>query len=293
MNNPIKIKIIIILHIDSKIKDTKRVNAEKRRVKYENKNAGGYELLYPSDDKDDMQRYAKYSKEALKIWEKFTGSYKPKDTPAKQNTPKITKKGNKGSTSSIATTNRTSKKSSVRLSFGRSNNSKTTAKKLKKMPTEKIGIECEDAPLNNYDKVSVKFSSGLESVQSMSTAKNTLPAAPGPHPDISESKYTLERNNSSSSLCQNNKYELSMRKNFEDYKRDTNRSSNTLIKRRENQFQSIGRPSQKARYNILGPNSNFTNPGRILPQLPNNSDKLSRGHAAWGSKPEASKWYDF
>ena len=100
-------------------KNNKRNLAAKKRYKHEANNLGGYELLYPSENKEDTERYDKYLKEAHKIWEKFTGITKPNNDNKKHNTPKIVKKNTKCSTSTIANTNRTSKKSSVRLSFGR------------------------------------------------------------------------------------------------------------------------------------------------------------------------------
>lgn len=72
-----------------------------------------------------MERYDRYSKEAIKIWEKFTGMTKPNNNDNKKhNTPKITKKNQKGSTSSITSTNRTTKKNAVRLSIGRNAHSR-------------------------------------------------------------------------------------------------------------------------------------------------------------------------
>lgn len=124
-------------------------NAEKKRIKYESKNHGGYELLYPTENADDMERYKGYAKEALAIWEKFTGSYKPKDKEMNNsklnNTPKI-KTNTKASTTSITTSTRGSKKGSVRLSLGRTlqsreKNGKVVKKRIKKTYSEKIGIE--------------------------------------------------------------------------------------------------------------------------------------------------------
>lgn len=82
-----------------------------------------------------------------------------------------------------------------------------------------------------------------------------------------------------------------MRKNFEDNKRDFNRSSNTLIKRRENQFLSLGRSGHKMRYNVQGVNPNSISNNRILPKLGNNAEKYgTKPQIGWSTRPEAQKW---
>ena len=83
-------------------KDDKRKAAQSKRMEWELKNWGNYELLYPSVNTGDNVKYAKYSEEAMNIWEKFTGSYK-------QSTPKLKSKLQKGSSSSITSSTRASK----------------------------------------------------------------------------------------------------------------------------------------------------------------------------------------
>lgn len=134
----------------------------------------------------------------MKIWEKFTGSYKPKQEI--NNTPKI-KKNKNGSTLSITTTNRGSKKSVARLSFARTlhsrdKSSKMPAKRIKKMASEKIGIEWEDSRVSSVDMMTSKFHSGFDSTIAANTAKNTIQ---------SSNTHTLERNNSSSTFWANTK----------------------------------------------------------------------------------------
>jgi hypothetical protein len=128
-------------------KKEKRKIAENKRHQYEEKNLGNYEILFPSPKEEDNTRYSKYADEALKIWEKFTGSYKP--PPTKVSTPKLNKKLQKGSSTSITTTTKTSKKSSVRLSVGRSSkvknkDTKIQMRKIKKTYSEKIDVESTD-----------------------------------------------------------------------------------------------------------------------------------------------------
>jgi len=122
-------------------KQEKKNIAEKKRHKYEENNQGNYEILFPSESSDDNARYAKYSEEAMKIWEKFTGSYK---TPAKVETPKVKKRLKKGS-STITASTRDTKKSSTRLSLGQTAHSRekigSTTRKMKKTPSAKLQTE--------------------------------------------------------------------------------------------------------------------------------------------------------
>jgi tubulin polyglutamylase TTLL6/13 len=96
-------------------KKIKRTKAEIKRHKHEENNLGNYEILFPSANPEDNKKYDRYAEEALKIWEKFTGSYKPIQ---KAETPKIKKKLKKGS-STLTTSTRDTKKNSLRLSLGR------------------------------------------------------------------------------------------------------------------------------------------------------------------------------
>lgn len=82
-------------------------------------------MIYPAENPEDNIRYARYAEEASKIWEKFTGSYKP---PQKPETPKLKKKLQKGSSSTITTTTRATKKSAARLSMGRPSRSRDKGK---------------------------------------------------------------------------------------------------------------------------------------------------------------------
>lgn len=132
-------------------KEARRQKAAKKRYKYEEKHCGNYELMYPTNNEEDMARYARYAEEAMKIWEKFTGSKKP---VVKPETPKLKKKLQKGSSSSITTSTRATKKSSVRLSAGRpaharDKSTKIQVRQIKKIPSERIELECKDSHITS------------------------------------------------------------------------------------------------------------------------------------------------
>jgi hypothetical protein len=142
-------------HSSASGKNDKRTAAEKKRHQYEEKNLGNFEALYPSAKEEDNMRYTRYGDEALKIWEKFTGSYKPPPAKAATATPKLTKIIKKGSTSAITITTKPSKKNSVRLSVGRpakikDNDGRIHVRKTKKMPSERIELESPDGNRSSY-----------------------------------------------------------------------------------------------------------------------------------------------
>lgn len=135
-------------HASINDKEIRRRHALKKRLQHEESNLGEYELLFPSAVPEDNVRYARYAEEAMKIWEKFTGSYKP---PAKVETPQLKKKLKKGTTSSVTTT-RNTKKSSVRLSLGRPVHSRDKStriqiRQMKKTVSERIEPDSKDIQL--------------------------------------------------------------------------------------------------------------------------------------------------
>ena len=78
-----------------------------------------------------------------KIWEKFTGSYKP---PVKITTPSIKKKEKQDAVSIMSVSTKNSKLSNSKITITRAKNSRESSitlktRKLKKMETQKIGLK--------------------------------------------------------------------------------------------------------------------------------------------------------
>mmetsp|Transcript_25004 Transcript_25004/g.28705 ORF Transcript_25004/g.28705 Transcript_25004/m.28705 type:complete len:375 (+) Transcript_25004:694-1818(+) len=158
-----------------KFKETERSKALTRRLKHEENNIGKYELIYPAENKELEAKYSKYSSEAVKIWEKFTGSYKP---PIKITTPSMKKKLSKDVASTTSTI-KTSKTSSTKLSVGRQTHSREyssnmKARKLKKMPSDNICAKNEDSHTSSLDHLVSKYTGMAESFKLPSTSKNSV-----------------------------------------------------------------------------------------------------------------------
>lgn len=152
----------------------------------------------------------------MKIWEKFTGSYK---APPKASTPKIKKKLKKGPSSTITASTRASKKSSVRISLGRHpsmksrDSNKLVRPVLPKAPSERIEVDEPDTHAS-----SLKMDGPILPT---TTKSNFL--------DVQSQKY--ERTNSSSSFQPTVMFETNFKNGFEDCKRDLSNSHGKMYKR--------------------------------------------------------------
>ena len=108
-----------------------------------------------------------------KIWEKFTGSYKP---PVKISTPSIKKKDKKDLASTISASTKNPKLSNSKVTMIRAKNSRDSsitmnAKKLKKMQSQKVGLISDDTHTSSLDHFVAKFNVVEENLKLPATSK--------------------------------------------------------------------------------------------------------------------------
>lgn len=111
-----------------KIKEAQREDAWAKRLNHEQINWGNYELIYPSSIKENNIKYERYLEESKKIWEKFTGSYRP---PVKISTPSIKKKEKADTVSTLSTTTKNSKIKSTKSPISKTKTTNESSKTVR------------------------------------------------------------------------------------------------------------------------------------------------------------------
>ena len=111
-----------------KIKEAQKEDAWAKRLNHEEKHCGNYEIIYPSPIKENNVKYEKYLEESKKIWEKFTGSYRP---PVKISTPNMKKKEKAETVSTISSTTKNSKLKNSKVSINKGKISHESSKTMR------------------------------------------------------------------------------------------------------------------------------------------------------------------